>query len=72
MTSKQTDRDLVYALELWQRLSPADRAVARAYLRWLVEDGRPETDPTRDDPAWQEAKRLHDSERTCRGSALSS
>ncbi|MBN9470654.1 MAG: hypothetical protein J0J10_17960 [Bosea sp.] len=62
MNAKQTDRDLVEALELWQRLSPADRAEARAYLKWMVEDGRPETDPTRDDPAWQEAKRRMASE----------
>lgn len=27
------------------------------YLTWQVEDGRPETDPRRDDPAWAEFDR---------------
>lgn len=64
MSVKQTDHGLVEALELWRRLSPADRAVARAYLRWLVEDGDPSSDPTRNDPAWQEAKRRLESSTT--------
>jgi hypothetical protein len=61
MSMTKNDRELMEAFELFMKLGPAAKQECRVYLLWLVNDGRPETDPTRDDLAWQEFKRGRDS-----------
>lgn len=44
--------DLIEAMGIFRRLSPEGQKAAIAVARWLVEDGRPETDPRINDPYW--------------------
>lgn len=43
---------------LFRQLSIEGKQAALAIARWLVEDGRPETDPRRHDPYWQKFEHL--------------
>ncbi|PZR82725.1 MAG: hypothetical protein DI537_36090 [Stutzerimonas stutzeri] len=53
----RADAEIAQILQAFERLSRPSQEMFLAYLRWEVEDGRPETDPRRDDPAWAEFNR---------------
>lgn len=52
LPAETADAEIAEILRAFERLSRPSQETFLAYLTWEVEDGRPDTDPRRDDPEW--------------------
>lgn len=52
MSERASDETAEYAA-LWRQLDEESRETFRSWARWVLDDGRPETNPLRDDPRFQ-------------------
>lgn len=57
LVPNKREAEISECMEIFRKLSPEGKKAAIAIAKWLLDDGRPETDPRNDDPYWQASPR---------------